>query len=107
MEHNIGCSDGIEKAMRLAMTQLPPLPKGVVIEAEVFGRNPSDDSFDYEVLVSVTDGTGVRPHSVGYSIPMHCTITQDEACGRSAIYRGYLTWEMGNTVAEGLNKKMP
>ena len=101
------CDDGIEKAMREASAQLPALPKGVVIEAQVFGRLGGNDPYDYVVMVSVDDNTGAHSRSVGYAMPMHCTPTHESACGRSAIYRGYLTWEMDGYVAEGLNKKKP
>jgi hypothetical protein len=102
----IGCDGGIEKAMRAAAAQLPPLPNGVVITVQVEGNSPyAKDIADSSIMVMVVDETGVRPHSVGYAIPMHCTFTHEEECGRSAIYRGYLTWEMSNYVAEGMNEK--
>ena len=103
----IKCSDGIEKAMREAAAQLPPLPKGVVIEFELFGQSTPDskrlgsNALNYSGMVTVDDSTGVRHRSVGYARFLHCMKTQEEACGRSAIYRGYLEWEKAGVVAEG------
>lgn len=101
------CDDGIEKAMREAAAQLPALPKGVVIQAMVFGRLTSKDPYDYQVFVAVFDDTGAHSRSVGYAVNLHCTLHQETACGRSAIYRGYLTWEEDGYVAEGEGKKRP
>ncbi len=71
MEHNIKCSDEIEKAMRLTVAQLPPLPKGVSIEVEIWGIDP-DDIYDYSILVSVSDHTGVE--STMSDIQYRCTV---------------------------------
>lgn len=111
-KETVRCDDGIEKAMRAAATQLPPLPKGIVIEALIEGHEPSDgamdlDPFDYSVMVIVDDNSGAHSRSVGYATKLHCTQTHEDACGRSIIYRGYLTWEMDNYVAEGSLKKRP
>jgi hypothetical protein len=102
----VGCDDGIEKAMKVAAAQLPPLPKGVVIQATIEGKSDdAKDPLDYMLTVGVTDQTGARGHSVGYAQVLHCTRTHEAECGRSIIYRGYLTWEMGDSVAEGMNEK--
>ena len=105
----IKCSDGIEKAMREAAAQLPPLPKGVTIQASIYGHISGDDrdQYDYMVIVAVDDQTGAHSRSAGYAVPMHCTKFAEKACGRSITYRGYLTWEMDGSVAEGLGKKNP